>query len=358
MTETESLIILNLVRGLGPLRIRRLVEAFGSAAAVLKASPAALESVPMVGAVLAREIPRWRDLPYRVELDLIGKLGVGIVTAADEDYPPQLSEIYDPPVLLYVRGKLAPADRLSLAVVGSRRASHYGLQAAFNLSHQLVSRGITVVSGLARGVDSRAHRGALSGKGRTIAVLGSGLAHIYPPENAELADRIATSGAVVSEFPLTARPEKGNFPVRNRVISGLSLGVLVVEAAERSGALITARLALDQNRLVMAVPGRIDSFSARGTNRLIQEGAKMVSGVEDILEEFAYLFPAATRPGPPANLSGDEKKIFDLLSEEEKQIEQLIEESGLAPARAASVLLGLELRRLVRQLPGKYYIRG
>jgi len=358
MTELECLIVLNMVSGLGPLRIRKLLEAFGSASAVLKASPSALEKTPLIGAGSAGEISRWADLPYRRELALIEKLGLEVIPFSSDRYPSNLKEIYDPPPLLYVRGELCPSDRFALAVVGSRRASNYGLQAAFSLSRQMASRGFTVVSGMARGIDSQAHRGALSDQGRTIAVLGSGLGNIYPPENCDLALRIASSGALVSEFPVSTRPEKGNFPARNRVISGLALGVLVVEAGDRSGALITARQALDQGRLVMAVPGRIDSFSARGTNSLIQEGAKMVRGPEDILEEFGYLFPPPQQASPPPGLSAEEKILYSLLSEEEKGIEDLIGESGLPPGRVIAILLGLELRRLIKQLPGKYYIKS
>ena len=363
MNELESLIVLNLVKNLGPVRIRRLIKFFGSARAVLKKPPAALERVPGVGPTLARAIARWEKLEYREEFRLIKKMKIKVVSVFDPDYPENLKEIYDPPSVLYLRGNLLPRDQRALAVVGSRRASHYGLQAALKISHQLVNRGFTVVSGLARGIDGHAHRGALMGKGRTIAVLGSGLGNIYPPEHNKLSEEIASSGAVVSEFPVRAVPEKTNFPLRNRIISGLSLGVLVVEAAQRSGALITAQLALDQGRQVMAVPGRIDSFSARGTNQLIQEGAKMVRDADDVLEEFEYLSPPE-KPSPesdgslqPNNMTDEEGKIFALLSEEEKNIEEIIGESGLPSGKVSSILLSLELKRLIKQLPGKFYIK-
>lgn len=364
MTELESLIVLNLVSGLGPIRVKKLIKRFGLAGAVLKKPQSALEQVPGIGSSLAQAISRWQELEYREEFALIEKLKLKILTVFDKDYPENLKEIYDPPAVLYVWGSLVPQDKQSLAVVGSRRASHYGMQTALKISHQLVSYGFTVVSGLARGIDSQAHRGALLGKGRTIAVLGSGLGNIYPSEHKELAREIASSGAVISEFPIRAIPEKTNFPLRNRVISGLSLGVLVAEAAQRSGALITAQLALDQGRLVMAVPGRIDSFSARGTNQLIQEGAKMVRDVDDIMEEFEYLSPKRSagetgeRAKVPPHLSREENLVYVLISEEEKNIDQIIRESELNSGAVASVLLSLELKRLVKRLPGEYYTKA
>ncbi|MEA1929003.1 MAG: DNA-processing protein DprA, partial [Candidatus Auribacterota bacterium] len=278
MNQKEYLVILNLIRGLGTVRIRGLMDHFGSAADILKQPASALIRVPGIGSYLARAIRKWEELEYREEFRLIEKLDVRIITIFDSDYPENLREIYDPPVVLYIKGSIIPEDKPALAVVGSRRASHYGLQTAEKISYQLAARGFTVVSGLARGIDTRAHRGALKASGRTIAVLGSGLGNIYPPENGQLAKEISLSGAVISEFPIRAIPDRQNFPLRNRVVSGLSLGVLVVEAAQRSGALITARLAMEQGRSVMAIPGRIDSFSARGTNSLIQDGARMVNG--------------------------------------------------------------------------------
>ncbi len=361
MNELENLIVLNLVKNLGPIRIGKLLERFGSADAVLKQSHSTLMEVPGIGSALAEEISRWRELSYREEFALIEKMGLTVLSARDRDYPENLKEIYDPPVILYIRGKILPGDKYSLAVVGSRRASHYGLQAAMSISRQLAGRGFTVVSGLARGIDGRSHRGALLGKGRTIAVLGSGLGNIYPPEHQELADEIAASGAVISEFPIRMVPERQNFPLRNRIISGLSLGVLVVEAAQRSGALITAQQAMEQGRVVMAIPGRIDSFSARGTNQLIQEGAKMVRGVEDVLEEFPYLGPVSTPtspdPGAVPRLSDEEGKIFKLLSEEEKGMDELIRETELPSGKVSALLLALELKHLIKQLPGQLYIR-
>lgn len=360
MDERESLIVLNLIPGMGPVRLRRLTERFGSASAVLAASAARLGAVPGIGPLLSRAIANWRALEWEEEFRLLRKQGLRALTRLDPEYPPALKEIYDPPIVLYVRGELLPADRVAVAVVGSRRASLYGLQAAFAISRQLAGRGVTVISGLARGIDARAHQGALDGGGRTIAVLGSGLLNVYPAEHRELADRIARRGAVVSQFPLRMIPEKTNFPLRNRIISGLSLGVLVVEAAKKSGALITAHQALDQGRTVMAIPGRIDSVPAQGTNQLIQDGAKMVRDVEDILEEFSYLFSSPAPGGAgeekrEINLSPSERIVYENLSTEEKEIDVIARETGLPPGELAAVLFSLELKRLVRQLPGKHF---
>jgi len=362
MTEKEQLVILNLVRGLGPVRIKKLIETFGSAGKVLSQSPSSLQRVPGIGPALSSVVSDWKNLEYKEEFRLIEKLGIRITTIYEPGYPPALKEIYDPPPVLYIRGEIRREDRPAIGVVGSRRASTYGLEAARRLSRELSAEGFTVVSGLARGIDTRAHRGALEGGGRTIAVLGSGLGTIYPPENRGLADAIAGRGAVISEFPVRMPPERTNFPLRNRIISGLSLGVLVVEAASRSGALITARLAMEQGRLVMAVPGRIDSFSARGTNDLIGDGARMVRSVDDILDEFAYLLPEkkpeTLPPGTsPRGLSPDQERVYRVLAEEEKRVDEIISRTGLSSGAVASILLSLELKKLVKRLPGKTYIK-
>jgi DNA processing protein len=366
MEEREYLVILNLIRGLGPARIRSLMSHFGSAAEIFRQPSSALARVPGIGAQLSRSIRGWEELEYAEEFRLIEKLDLKILTIFDRDYPANLKEIYDPPSVLYVRGTVIPEDKPALAVVGSRRASRYGLQAARKLAAEIAGRGFTVVSGLARGIDTEAHRGALAGGGRTLAILGSGLGNIYPGENRELAEEISRSGGVISEFPIRAVPDRQNFPLRNRVVSGLSLGTVVVEAAERSGALITARLAMEQGRAVMAVPGRIDSYSAKGTNALIRDGAKMVSGIDDILREFEYLFPELQPPSaeaPPAsrrleNLSPEEKLIWESLGEEEMDMEALLARTGLPSPPLSGALVSLELKRLVKRLPGKVFIRS
>lgn len=267
MTEREALIWLHLSADIGVVRFRRLLEHFGSAAGIIKA-----------GAIAVREVD------FRREMSRSEKQGIKIITMLDEGYPALLKQIYDPPLVLYVMGDLQ--FDTAVGIVGSRRASFYGLSSAQRLAAGLAASGITVISGLARGVDTAAHRGALGSKGNTIAVLGSGLNNIYPPENEELAYSIAGSGAVISEFPLDTGPFPHNFPRRNRIISGLSMGIVVVEAAENSGALITADFALEQGREVFALPGEANSSTSYGTNNLIKQGAKLVTDVEDILEEL------------------------------------------------------------------------
>jgi DNA processing protein len=244
-------------------------------------------------------------------------------------------------------------------MVGSRRTTHYGLECAKRLSYQVAYSGITVVSGLARGIDTAAHQGALAAKGRTIAVLGTGLNHLYPDENRALAEKIAESGAVVSEFPMDTTPDRQTFPMRNRIISGWGFGLLVVEAGANSGALISASQATDQGRNLYAVPGPIDRPTSLGTNRLIQQGAKLVISVDDILEDLENLFPSKpllTASKPP-DLEGDLLKIYESIESSETSIDRIIDASGLAANVVTSGLLQLEMRRLVRQLPGKFFVK-
>ena len=290
-----------------------------------------------------------------------------LVTFADAAYPDLLRWLPDPPPVLYVRGELLPEDELAIAVVGSRRPSRYGQLMARRFGTELAEHGFTVVSGLARGIDSLAHQGALEAGGRTIAVLGCGVNRIYPAEHRRLYDAIRGQGAVVSEFSFDTKPDRWNFPRRNRIISGLSIGVLVVEASDRSGSLHTAHHAVEQGREVFAVPGRIDAGSSLGTHRLIQRGAKLVTGIGDILDEL----PEAVRTSalqhaaaqtldeePPADLSPQEAQVLDLLSGEESHIETVIHASQLPAHVVASILATLELRGLVRQFPGKFFARN
>ncbi len=287
-----------------------------------------------------------------------------LLTLEDPDYPAALKTIALPPPFLFVRGTLAREDALAISIVGSRKASSYGLRTAGRLAGDLVARGVTVVSGLARGVDTAAHRGALGAGGRTLAVLGSGLDVVYPPENRELARSIAAAGAVVSQFPMGTPPLPAHFPIRNRVIAGLALGTVVVEAGEKSGALITARLAGELGREVYAVPGNLSSPVSEGANRLIQDGAKLVRDWEDVVAELAPVWRRAVRPaaapvavavaaGAPA---GD--RLLPLLGEEPVAIDTVIERSGLAPGDVAASLMTLELQGLVKQLPGQRYVRN
>ena len=352
------------VPGVGDLIFKRLIDRFQSPQRVFEASVSQLLAVHGLSQRLASAIKR-HTLPDKVkkELDRVIEKRYHILTLSDPDYPPLLREIPDPPPFLYAAGRMSPTDR-NIAVVGSRSASTYGISTTRRLCGQLASLGFTVVSGMALGIDTAAHRGALVGNGRTVAVLGSGLEKIYPPENRRLFYQIAENGAVVSEFPLSTDPEGHNFPRRNRIISGMSLGAVIVEATRKSGSLITARLAAEQGREVYAVPGSIQSFKSRGTHSLIKQGAKLVERVEDIVEE---LFPQiesrdaaarhvpAERARPPAALSPEERTVFQALEPYPVHIDDLVRQVSLAPGRLLSVLLALELKGLVQQAPGKLF---
>jgi DNA processing protein len=285
---------------------------------------------------------------------------VKTLSLKDKEYPQNLRYIYDPPQTIYVKGSLLLEDNLAIAIVGSRQASYYGLKNAESLAFELAAKGITIVSGLARGIDSAAHQGALKAKGRTIAVLGSGLNKIYPPENKKLAEEIAQNGAVLSEFPLDTPPLKENFPRRNRIISGLSLGVVVVEAAQKSGALITASCALEQGREVFALPGKIDSFTSQGTNDLIKQGAKLIQSSQDIVDELEPLrllsgMPKETQKIP--DLPEEESKVYQLLSSEPMHIDELLEKSALSQGKLLTALMKLEYKKLIKELPGKRFVK-
>lgn len=368
MTESEAYVALNMLPKVGPGRVRRLVDALGSAAAALRTSRDGLMRVEGVGADVASVIAGWEShADLTAELAAARDMGVRLLTPADDGYPENLRNIYDPPLALYVKGGFETRDRRGIAVVGSRQTSYYGREMARRLGYQLAYAGMTVVSGLARGVDTHAHEGAIAAKGRTIAVLGCGIDQLYPPENRLLAEKVAEAGALVSEFPIGTKPDRQTFPIRNRVVAGMSLGVLVVEAPRSSGALITARMALDQGRQVFAVPGRVDSPHARGCHQLIKEGARLVEGVEDVLAEFEFLIPGIGKspmPRPPERgdetvqqIGGEEAAILGALGSEERHIDEIIRICGLPPAKVSSSLLQLELRRLVRSLPGKYFVR-
>jgi DNA processing protein len=314
-----------------------------------------------LGEKVAGEI-RKGPLEKRVEreLYLLKEVGGNIVTLKDDAYPKRLREIYDPPALLYVRGELKKEDELAVSIVGSRKTSPYGRWITEKIGQDLSRHGVTIVSGMARGIDSLAHWGAISGGGRTIAVLGCGVDVIYPSENRNLFTKIIDHGAVVSEFPMGSPPEGGHFPRRNRIISGLSIGVVVVQASERSGSLITAGYALEQGREVFAVPGNVGAEGSRGTNRLIKEGAKMVESSEDILEE---ILPQWRREGeatqevkrPERDLTEEERVLYELLAETPTHIDVIICESRLDPGRVSSLLLDLELKGLITQWPGKCF---
>jgi DNA processing protein len=359
------------VPGIGSRLRQLLLERFGSPQAVFAASPKEIAGVARIGPKLAELIPTLATAPMAEEvIELCRRREVQILPEGTAGYPGLLSRIDDPPGLLFVRGKLEPCDALAVAIVGARHASAYGRRVAHQLAGGLARAGYTVVSGLARGIDAAAHRGALEAGGRTIAVLGSGVLSIYPPEHAELALEVIAQGAVVSELPPLTEPQTGTFPSRNRIISGLTLGTVVVEAADRSGALITARLAGEQGREVFAVPGPIDSRMSRGCHGLIRDGAKLVQGIDDILEELGPLFETAvTADGrevkSPAELRLDELErqvlaAIDTLAGGAGgvDIDDLVAETCLAAARVLAAIGVLETRRIARRLPGNRVARA
>lgn len=370
MTDREAYIALSLLPKIGPVRVRKLLEVFGSPQAILGASRDRIRALPGFGNEIASQISGWENaVDLATELSLIDEAGITILTQQSTDYPELLLQIYDPPLILYVWGEIRSSDRRALGVVGSRRATHYGLQATKKLSFQVAQAGVAIISGMARGIDTAAHEGALAAGGRTIAVIGSGLGKLYPPENQALAERIALSGAVISEFPIRYPPDRQSFPLRNRIISGMAEGILVVEAPARSGALITADQASEQGRNVYAVPGPIDRATSVGTNRLIQQGAKLVLTAEDILEDFGVPHTVSVHgeinegtgdrssSTPAPDLTDEEASVYGLLSSQEIGIEAIIEQTGLPAANVSTTLMRLEMRRLVKQLPGKNFVK-
>ena len=348
---------------------KNLVKAFGSPHAVFETPVAALQQVPHITQKAARNIGDFNAWePVERELEMADRLGVSIVTADSPLYPPLLLNIYDFPPVLYVKGMLSQRD-VPLAVVGSRMASTYGRFTTERLCRELALSGVTIVSGMARGIDSAAHTGALAGKGRTIAILGSGLDVVYPPENKGLFERITESGAVITEFPFSTEPLAANFPARNRIISGISLGVVVVEAGEKSGSLITARVALEQGREVFAVPGSIDSPGTKGTHQLIREGAKLVEGTQDILEEILPQVGLQPPPDNPAveatsensgipfdELEAAEQVILKALGVKPIHIDTLAADTGYQIKNLLGILMSLELKGCITQLPGKIFV--
>ena len=296
----------------------------------------------------------------------ISDFGCHVLISSDENYPAALREIYDPPLVLYVKGKLTAKDKNAVAMVGSRSTTHYGIETARKLAYQLAYVGVTVVSGGARGIDTAAHQGAMAAKGRTVCVLGTGVNIVFPPENKDLFGRIAENGAVITQFPFNRNGDRQTFAIRNRIIAGMTLGTVVVEADLHSGALITSNFATEYGRQVFAVPGRIDSPRSKGCHDLIKKGAKLCEGAEDILSEFEYLFPGSNRPPSPGEtgvlpaleLSANEQQVYDALDAEERSIDELIRKSGLPSSAVSVALLSLEMKRAVKQLPGKLFVRN
>jgi DNA processing protein len=367
MDSREAFVALNMIEHVGPVRARLLLEHFGEAPRILAASKSQLLHVRNIGEDVAAAVANWeKTVDLAGELKRISDFGCHILIQSDEHYPALLREIYDPPLVLYVKGELAAKDKGGVAMVGSRQTTHYGIETARKLAYQLAYVGVTVVSGGARGIDTAAHQGALSAKGRTIAVLGTGINIITPPENAELFQRIAENGAVITQFPFNRPADKQSFPIRNRIVAGMTLGTVVVEADLHSGALITSNFATDYGRQVFAVPGRIDSPRSKGCHDLIKKGAKLCEGIEDILSEFEYLFPSSNKPPSPGEtgvlpaleLSTNEQKVIDALDGEERAIDEVIRKSGLPSSAVSVALFSLEMKRLVKQLPGKLFVKN
>jgi DNA processing protein len=370
--DLRSHVRLACVPGIGSRLRRLLLERFGTPEGVFAASPDEIASVGRISRKLATTIPTLADSHVAEDvIALCKKRSVDILLEGRDGYPPLLSRIDDPPGLLFVRGTLLPQDSLSVAIVGARHATAYGLKVAEQLGAGLARAGYTVVSGLARGIDAAAHRGAMKAGGRTIAVLGSGVLNVYPPEHADLAREVIDSGALISELPPLTEPNVGTFPQRNRIVSGLSLGVVVVQAADRSGALITSRLATEQGREVFAVPGPIDCRMSRGCHGLIRDGAKLVASVDDILEEFGPLFETATtaegrtvKSAAELQLGDIEQRVLDAcdsLAEgaaKPVSIDDVVDASGLTASQVLATIGVLEMRRLIRRLPGNQIARN
>ena len=355
-----------LADGIGPILFRRLVEAFGSVEEVLEASPRQWSGVEGVSARRAKAIEAVTDEQIEAEIARAAAIGAAIVCQGDDDYPESLLSLADPPMLLYVRGRIEPADATALGIVGSRRCSHYGIEQAMRFGQLLGRAGMTVVSGGARGIDTAAHRGALSVGARTLVVMGCGLDTLYPPENCELFEQIlaADQGALISELPMGTGVKSENFPKRNRIITGLSLGLLVVEAAPNSGALISAKYAVEQGRGLFAVPGRVDSPASRGTNSLIREGATLVQDLGDILDDLGPVGQGLQppeeeldRPRVVPSLTFEEARLLECLERGAMAIDDLAAAAAMPAGQVASQMTMLVLKGVVEQKPGSIFVR-
>jgi len=353
MEDKKFWICLNLL-GIGSVKLNKLLEYFGTVEKIFSSSENELKKSGL-SEKLIEKILNWEKIPWKKEIEKANSLGIEIITLNDKKYPTILKEISTPPLVLYCKGSFTPSDNLAIAIVGTRNPSFYGIKMAERFSYELSSLGFTIVSGLARGIDTYAHIGALKAKGRTIGVLGSGFLHFYPEENKEIGEKISYSGAVISEFPLDTKPNRENFPRRNRIISGLSKGVLVIEAGHTSGALITANFALEQNREVFALPGEVGHLTSAGTHKLLKEGAKLVEKVEDILEELNLEIKKKKLPQKnEIQLSKEEKEIFEIIGEN-TNLEEIIAKTSIPANDISTILLNLELKGLIKSLPGKFY---
>ncbi len=366
--EKIDWIKLKMVSEIGPICFQKLMKHFFSPINVISSSLSELENVEGIGKKKARIIwDNLKNVDIETELKLIEEYKIKIVTFNDSDYPVNLKSIYDPPFLFYMKGEFLSKDDFSIAIVGSRKATPYGKMVAEKIGRDLAAMGITVISGLARGIDTYAHKGALAGRGRTIAVLGNGLSMIYPKENKDLGKAISQQGAVVSEFSMESLPDRTNFPIRNRIISGLSLGTIVVEAVEKSGALITANLALQQGREVFAIPGNIFSKYSQGGHGLIKAGAKLVENVNDVIEEIKVFSknlnikskeePNKTIQTPIYSLNRKEQKIYNCVWWEPVPIDVIVQKCNLPVKDISSSLMLMEIKGLIKQVSGKMFIR-
>lgn len=361
---------INTIEKLGPVTIKKMWDHFGNIKKVWDADAEDIQKIEGLNKPAAKAFLENRDkIDLESEIEKVMKNDIRIFTLEDEKYPENLKNVYDPPPVLYVRGEMSKVDRNALAIVGTRRASRYGLEFARKMAGELASAGLTIVSGLASGIDTAAHRGALEAKGRTIAVFGCGVDQVFPAENKKLAAEIENSGALVSEFPLGMPTARSNFPRRNRIISGLSLGVIVVEGHYDSGAMITAKYAVDQGREVFAVPGNVELDQSKGPHWLIKQGAKLVESVEDVLEELNMVMPRKMTNDPDgcrdqmtnegknySNLSSEEQKIVSVLSLEPKHLDVIAADTGSPVQQVSSLLMMMEIRKIVRQLPGKMFV--
>ena len=361
-TERFYWLALYMTPGVGAIRFFQLLERFKTPQNVFQASAAELGRIPRLPRKTVSALARF-DWAGDVEKEIkhVRNRGLDLITYEDPVYPPRLKEIHNPPPILWVDGTIKEQDQVAVAIVGSRGATDYGRETSARLAGELATAGVSVVSGMALGIDSAAHRGALAVGGRTLAVLGCGVDVLYPRPNKDLFERIPEQGGMISEFRLGTQPEPGNFPVRNRIISGLSLGVVVVEAGSKSGSLITARNALEQNREVFAVPGRVASVKTRGTHALLKQGARLVETAQDILEEVAPQVEKKLKEPQPEKtepkLEGEQRKIWEALHTEALHVDNIGRMVGLAPPQLAPLLLDMELKGLIRQLPGMRYTR-
>jgi len=370
--DVHDLLALHLVPGLGPRLTAALLERFGSAGAVRRATAHALQQVPHIGAKLSEAlVASFATVDTAAELALLERFHARLLVLGTPDYPPSLATVEDTPHLLYMRGGLKTEDGLAVGIVGSRHCTAYGRRVTERLCTDLVRAGVTIISGLARGIDGIAHRATLQAGGRTVGVLAGGLSKIYPPEHADLAREVEAAGALISETPMGMSPQAGMFPARNRLISGLSRAVVVVEAAERSGALITARHAAEQGRTVFAIPGPVDSEASGGTNALIREGAILCRGADDVLEEIHGVSamaqvskastaapPAVPTPtGPPSGLDANQLRIWEFLADGSRTLDELAQRLGLAVPALSTALMVMEMKKVVRRLPGSRYER-